>query len=291
MSRVDRNRAIRSVHAISTGCGELHLEHCRGTWLPRIWWVLTSRSWIEVPIFCFAIEHREGLVLFDAGIDPAIKSDPRYIKSVIGRFLLNRIFRLHVDPDDALSRQLAKRGIAPLAVKKVIISHLHFDHVGGIADVPQAELLVSQDEWRCLDEPHPEREWMLREHILLPDAKWCPIAFESTNDPLLAPFGGCHDVMGDGSMILLPTPGHTPGSMSLLLRSAGMKPLLLVADLAYDVDALMEDVVPGTGDAEMLRRSYSKVRTLKQKMPNLAILASHDPVAIDALRDATPDTA
>ena len=53
------------------------------------------------------------------------------------------------------------------------------------------------------------------------------------DDALLAPFGGCYDVMEDGSMTLPPTPGHTPGSMSMLVRAADMPPLLLAGDLTY----------------------------------------------------------
>lgn len=286
MTQPGSDQAIRSVHILSTGTGEQHKEHRQGSSLPQLWWVLMSRSWIKVPLACFVLEHRDGLVLFDTGMDPAIKSDPNYIDSAIGRFLLNRIFRLHIGPGDALGKQLEALGFAPSAVKTAVISHLHFDHIGGIADVPQAELLVSKDEWDQLSGPHPEREWVLREHIELPGAKWRQIDFEPTDDPLLAPFGGSYDVMGDGSMILLATPGHTPGSLSMLVRSEGKPPLLLVADLAYDTKLLMKDQIPGTGDAAALRSSYAKVRALKEQLPDLVILVSHDPQTADALKAA-----
>ena len=279
--------AVKSVQIFSTGFGGQHKEHRYGSRLPRLWWVLTSRSWIEVPINAFVLEHRDGLVLFDAGIDPAMVSDPNYVSSAIGRFFLRRVFRLHVDPGDTLSRKLEALGFSPSTVRMVIISHLHFDHIGGIAEVPQAELLVSRDEWRQLSGPHPERDWILREHIELPGAKWRQIEFVPTDNPLLAPFGGCYDVMGDGSMTLLPTPGHTPGSMSMLVRSEGLPPLLLVGDLTYEVDLLMNDQVPGIGDAVQLRSSFAKVRALKKQLPDLVILPSHDPAAANALTSAT----
>jgi len=87
---------IRSVSVLSSGSAEAHPEHQRGTWLPQWWWILTSRSWMDVPVNFFVIEHRDGLVLFDTGLDPAIASDPNYITSPIGRFLLKRIFRFHI---------------------------------------------------------------------------------------------------------------------------------------------------------------------------------------------------
>jgi len=287
MSPSFSKNAITSIHAISTGSGEQHSEHRHGSWVPQLWWVLTSRSWIRVPILCFAIEHLDGLVLFDTGMDPAIASNPHYVDSALGRFLLNRIFRLHISPGDGLGKQLETVGLMSSDVKKVVISHLHFDHIGGIADVPQADFLISQDEWRLLSDPHPERLWILREHIELPGIQWRRIKFGPSDDPLLAPFGGCHDVMGDGSLILLPTPGHTPGSMSLLVQSAGMKPLLLVADLTYETQLLMQGKVPGTGDAQILRSTYAKVRALKAKMPDLVILASHDSKTVETLKVAT----
>ena len=154
--------------------------------------------------------------------------------------------------------------------------------------MPQAELLVSDHEWQQLADSHPERDFILREHIEVPGANWRQIEFTPTNDPLFAPFGSCYDVMKDGSMILLPTPGHTPGSISMLVRSGIYPPLLLVGDLTYEVDMLMQDKVPGTGNKKQLQASFGKVRALKEQLPNLVILPSHDPAAAKALADDPP---
>lgn len=93
----------------------------------------------------------------------------------------------------------------------------------------------------------------------MPSAKWRQIAFVPTEDPL---FDGIHDVAGDGSMILLPTPGHTKGSLSMLIRREGWDPILLVGDLTYEAALVEQDVVPGVGDREALPASYAKVRAL-----------------------------
>lgn len=283
ISQANTGGPIKAVHALTTGYGEQHKEHRYGSRLPQLWWVLTSRSWIKIPINAFALEHRDGLVLFDTGMDPAIEADPNYISSSIGRFLLHRIFRLHIGAEDVLGKRLEALGFAAADVTKAVISHLHFDHIGGIAEIPQAELLVSRDEWQQLSAPHPEREWILQEHIELPGAKWHPIDFAPTADPLFVPFGGCYDVMGDGSMILLPTPGHTAGSMSMLVRTSGLPALLLAGDLTYKAALLMNDRVPGTGNAAQLRASFARVRALKKQLPDLVILPSHDPKSAEAL--------
>jgi glyoxylase-like metal-dependent hydrolase (beta-lactamase superfamily II) len=274
---------IKAVHQITTGYAEQHKEHRYGSKKPQMWWVLTSRSWVKAPITAYAVEHRDGVVLFDTGLDPAIVSDPDYISSPIGRFLLKRIFRFHVGPEDALDKQLETINLAAADVRKVVVSHLHFDHIGGIAHVPQAELLVSSDEWQRFNGPKPEHDWMLREHIELPGANWQPIEFVPTDDPQLAAFGACYDCMGDGSLILLPTPGHTPGSMSMLVRSSGLPPLLFVGDLTYELEPLLNDQVPGVGDAEQLKASFEKVRELKEALPDLVVLPSHDPWASETL--------
>lgn len=278
-SSAETRRVIKTVTVLSTGSGEVHPEHHGGSWLPQLWWVLTSRQWIEIPINFFVIEHRDGLVLFDTGLDPAIASDPNYISSPIGRFLLRKIFRLHICDNDRLDKTLRDAGFSAEDVGKAVFSHLHFDHIGGIAHIPQAELIVSRDEWNLLSGPHPEREWIFREHIKLPTAKWHPVEFMPSDDPLLTLFGSYYDVMGDGSLILLPTPGHTAGSISMLVRSGYMPPLLLIGDLAYSVELLMNDTIPGSGNARLLLQSYAKVRELKEKLPELVIVASHDPRA------------
>ena len=281
---------IKAVHEITTGYVEQHKEHRYGTSKPLMWWVLTSRSWVKAPITSYAIEHRDGLVLFDTGLDPALVSDPDYISSPIGRFLLKRVFRFHVGPEDALDKQLEAINLAAADVRKVVVSHLHFDHVGGISHVPQAELLVSKDEWRRFNAPNPEHDWMLREHIELPGANWQTVEFVPTSDPLLAPFGVCYDCMGDGSMILLPTPGHTPGSMSMLVQSSGLPPLLFVGDLTYELELLRNDQVPGVGNAEQLIASFAKVRELREVLRDLIVLPSHDPSASATLAAITaPD--
>lgn len=273
---VDATPAIRSLRVFSSGSAEQHAEHRYGSSKPQLWWVLTSRSWVKLPLSYFLIEHKDGPILFDAGMDPAIVSDPNYISQAIGRFLFRRIFRMHISEEDRLDKVLANAGFVASDIELAIISHLHFDHVGGIAHIPQAKLLVSEREWAQLAEPHPEREWILREHIEIPGAQWQPFAFHPTDDPLFEGFEGIYDVAGDGSMILLPTPGHTPGSLSMLIRREAWAPILLVGDLTYEARLLDQDRTSGTGDPAVLRASFAKVRNLKDRLPGLVIVPSHD---------------
>ncbi len=135
-------------------------------------------------------------MLFDAGLDPVIGTDPDYISSAIGRFFLRKLFRLNIGPDDTLASKLNALVFQAADVHKVIVSHLHFDHIGYIKEVPQAEFLVSGEEWTQLSGPHPEIKFILREHIEVPGANWRQIEFTPSDDPFFAPFGAWYAVYG-----------------------------------------------------------------------------------------------
>lgn len=287
MSDAANRSLIKSVRVVSTGSGGQHKEHRFGSWKPSLWWVLLSRSWVDIPINVYVIDHRDGLVLFDAGLDLAVANDPNYFPGAAGRFFARRLFRLKMGPDDTLTKKLSGLGLSISNVCTVVVSHLHFDHVGGIAEMPQAELLVAREEWDQLSGAHPERDFFLQEHIEIAGAKWHQIEFSPTDDPVLSSFGHCYDVMGDGSMVLLSTPGHTEGSLSMLVRAEGYPPLLLVGDLTYDVEMLMKDRTPGTGNKPQLHDSYAKVRALRKMLPDMLILPAHDPKAAAALNEMT----
>lgn len=102
------------------------------------------------------------------------------------------------------------------------------------------------------------------------------VVFQPTRDPSVAPFKECFDLMGDGSLILLSTPGHTPGSLSMLVNRTGSASLLLIGDLAYDAGALERHQIPGTGDKRTLISSYRKVSAFKDRHPDLLVLPCHD---------------
>jgi len=274
---------IKALRIIRTGHGAAHPEHLYGTRKPTLWWIFTSGRWVEIPIYVFVVEHADGLVLFDTGMDRRVVTDPDYFPDKVTAFFMRRIFRFNQGPEDTLTHQLALAGYRAEDVRLAVLSHLHFDHAGGIREIPGAELVVSQEAWDHMLGPHPEREGVLRRDLDIPEATWRRIVFDRTDDPGLAPFDRASDLMGDGSMVLLPTPGHLPGSVSMLIRRPGAPPVLLIGDLAYSVDALERGQVPGTGVKDELRDSYGKVMALKARFPDLVIVSSHDAEAAIAL--------
>jgi glyoxylase-like metal-dependent hydrolase (beta-lactamase superfamily II) len=176
-------------------------------------------------------------------------------------------------------------------VRIAILSHLHQDHIGGIRDLPNAEVVVAEAEWQAMERPRSEMDGYLRRHIELPGVRYRRIAFETTDDPALAPFTAAHDVMGDGSRMLLPIPGHTPGSIALLVRRSGMAPMLMVGDPTYQVELLEAGRIPGVGDKADLRAASDMVLQLKHRYPDLVILPAHDPGAAEGLHRANGATA
>lgn len=243
-----------------------------------------------MPVHFFAIDHHDGLVLFDTGLDPAIADDPlQYLGSALGVFFLNRLFRWRIGPEDNVSDQLTHMGHDIASVRKVVFSHLHCDHTGCIEHLLHARLLAPRREWQALTTPNAKRSWYLRQHVDRPGAQWTLFDAAPSDDPDIAPFGACYDVMGDGSIVLVPTPGHTAGSVSMLVCSDGMPPILLIADLAFELDMLMTDHLPGIGeDFEAMRASNARVRALRERLPDLVILPNHDMETAARLAAAIP---
>jgi glyoxylase-like metal-dependent hydrolase (beta-lactamase superfamily II) len=277
---------IRRVSIVSTGTVSIHPQHVEATRAPMYWWLLTSRRWTPpLPINVYVIEHRDGLVLFDTGQDRASVTDPGYFPGGFAGVIYNRLARFDIGAEDTLTARLAALGYDIADVRTAVLSHLHQDHIGGLPELTGAEILVSRKEWQTLGEPVPELRGLLRSHIDLPGLRWRHIEPE----PGLGvhPFPAGHDLFGDGSMVLLPTPGHTPGSLSLLVRRPGRPPLLMVGDLTYDDTLLGAGRVPGVGEKGRLEETTYAVNALRQRHPDLVVLPAHDPGAAARLAAAT----
>lgn len=291
---------ITRVSVISTGEVEIRPQHVRGTGTPMLWWLLTARRWTAPrPINVYVIEHRDGLVLFDTGQDRRSVTDPHYFPGGIIGFFYRRLARFAIGEGDTLTAQLAALGYRAEDVTMAVLSHLHQDHIGGIAELSSAEIVVSALDWAAIDKPGALLEGVMADHVRLPGVRYRPVdipavaddavtdaAADDEMDAAIAPFTHALDLRGDGSLLLLPTPGHSPGSMSLLVRATGIPPLLLVGDLTYDVELLEGEHVPGVGDHQGLLASTRAVLELRKRHPELVVLAAHDPAASGLLAAA-----
>jgi len=279
-----------SINVVSTGSVRIRPQHRRGDGTPMLWWLGTSQRWTEsLPINVYVIRHGGRVILFDAGQDRRSVTDDDYFPGGLAGLLYRRLARFDIEPGDTLVARLAELGIQPGEVTTVVLSHLHQDHIGGIAEFPNATLVVSRDEWDAAMAPRSELAGFLREHIDQPGLSWDRISFSALPDAGLAPFDEGYALHGDRALTLLPLAGHTPGSMGLLVRVPGIAPVFLVGDLSYDIHLLDDELVPGAGDRARMVDTTRRVNMLRRRTPGLVVLAAHDPGAAGALRTAQKD--
>lgn len=271
---------IRRLSMLSTGAVKIRPEHGHRNWRPLPLWLLTSQEWTApLPINVYVIEHDQGLVLFDTGQDRRSVTEPDYYPGGLAGVVYHRLAEFQIAEGQTLHGLLAAAGYDAADVTHAVVSHLHQDHMGGIRELPDARLVVSQTEWDQVGKLGAEANGYLRKRIHESRTPWQPFEFGSAAGLDVAPFTAAHDLFGDGSLVLLPTPGHTPGSISMLIRRPDAAPLLLVGDLTFDAPAFGLDALPGIGSLRALTGSTRQVEALAARLPGLAICAAHDPAA------------
>ena len=156
---------------------------------------------VQFVFSCYLIKHGGEYMLWDTG---------------------HAMTAPNVAPKVSLVDYLAKIDVKPDQIKYVGISHYHADHTGQIASFPKATLLIGAREWEAISAPKPAEGVNFK-----PFESW--IKGESKVEPQSID----KDVFGDGTVIVLRTPGHTPGHSSLLVKLAGMGAVILVGDAVH----------------------------------------------------------
>ena len=169
---------------------------------------------------CYLIRHGDRYMLWDTGLTDTLIGHP--FSNAAQTITLRR----------SLVDQLAQIGVRPEQIEIIGISHWHFDHTGQAARFPQARLLMGKGDIELLRRTPPVDEDSARGL-----APWL------TGGRTLEPVEGDRDVFGDGRVVMLDMPGHTPGHYSLLVRLAS-GPVLLSGDLYHFTEQVANRGVP-----------------------------------------------
>ena len=251
----------------------LHREPGRRGQLKALGVGVSKDDYVEIPIVSFLVEHPSaGPILIDTGLHPSVAVDP---KKNLGRVGAKAFGGLKMDPGDAAVAQLRERGIESRDVKLVVMTHLHVDHASAMSEFPEATFVFTRREWEAATEP---REWMhgYRRRQFDHAFDYRLLDFDGPSVDSYATFGRSLDLLGDGSVRAVYTPGHTHGHMSVVLRLRDRE-ALVAADAIYTRRTLEQSAMPfRTEDEHVFRRSLKEIQLYWETHPDALVIPGHD---------------
>lgn len=202
------------------------------------------RVQLRVRVGCF---HHPGLghTLIDTGYSAALsRPDPGHSLLLS---IYRRLFRPGTLSPDPLGDGLRRIGLRPQDIETVILTHLHADHISGLAGLQPARILCPTQAWQTFRAQGPLRN--AREGVfaeLLPRDLENRLGFIDDAPVVPAPkgLGDAFDICGDGAVLAIPLPGHLAGHVGLCFRGAD-RPLLYATDAQWLMQAIVEDRCPG----------------------------------------------
>ena len=206
---------------------------------------------IQFVFSCYVIKHGDDYMLWDTG---------------------HAMTAPNVAPKVSLVDALAKIDVKPDQIKYVGISHFHADHTGQVDSFPKATLLIGAKEWEAITSPKPPQGANVK-----PFEGW--IKGENKVEP--QPID--KDVFGDGTVIMLRTPGHTPGHSSLLVKLAQMGPVIITGDAVHFRENLESDGVPSFNyDRAQTVASVQRLKKIAESL-KATIIIQHDARDVEKL--------
>ena len=234
---------------------ELWRLDCGSIWVPNLDDYSDTRAYVgqsrRFAIGCYLIRHGDSYMLWDTGLS----------KDSLGKPLVEGAAEsesLRV----TLVDQLARLGVRPQQVATIGISHYHFDHIGQAADFPNARLLMGERDLERLRAPGNPRA--------KPLARWIG------GGGAVEAVAGDKDVFGDGRVVILDLPGHTPGHKGLLVKLDRTGHVLLSGDVAHVRENLDSNGVPSFNvDRAHSLASMDRFRQLGRNL-KATIVIQHD---------------
>jgi N-acyl homoserine lactone hydrolase len=217
---------------------------------------------IELPVSCFLLRHPQGNVLFDTGCHPSVPENPQRWQG------MEKIMTPIMPPGENVLTSLSAIGVLADDVDVVVCSHLHPDHCGCNAFFKRATIVIHAKEIEAARKPNA-----------------VPMGYLASEWDFGTPeaLSGQRDVFGDGKIVLIELPGHTPGSIGALVQLERSGTFLLAADTVSVRVSLDTGVHPrNVQDHDALERSFTEIRRIEAG--GTTILCGHDAAQWDALR-------
>ncbi len=193
---------------------------------------------------CYLIKHGDNYLLWDTGFAPGTPN---------------------TGPKESIQDQLAKLNVKPEQIKFVGISHFHGDHTGQVNAFPKATLLIGKNEWDGITSNPPAQGANVKpfEGWIKGENKVETVALDK-------------DVFGDGSVVILRTPGHTSGHQALLVKLAKSGNYILSGDAVHFHENLASDGVPVFNHDRA--QTIASIQRMKQiaKIHKAKIIVQHD---------------
>lgn len=199
------------------------------------------------PALCGLLRHpTRGWILFDTGYSQHFTTATQPFPERLYRWTTP----FTLPPEQTLTAQLARLGIAPDDITHVVISHLHGDHIAGLRDFPRAGFITMRGEVQAMDQR--SRFGNLTHGTLpalLPDdfrqrVRYAEDAARTALPRELRPFEQGFDLFGDGSLLAVHLPGHSRGQIGIVFRQESDRLTFMSADACWSMGALREDRGP-----------------------------------------------
>jgi len=270
-----------TIHPICTGLVQVRRAQAesRGSGAARMAHMLFDKDWTEwLPIYSWIIEHDEGLILVDTGETARVHErgyHPRWHP------FYQRAARFSVHPDEELGPQLRARGISPRDVRHVVLTHLHTDHAGGLVHVTGSRVWVTRGELERASGVGGRAQGYLPHRW----PKWWQPEFVRFDRRPFGPFEEAMPLTRRGDVLVIPTPGHTPHHVSVVV--SGDLSYLLAGDTSYNEHLLLARKVDGVSpNPRVTSRTHAQILALAQQRP-LVYLPSHDPASATRLANGS----
>ncbi len=258
-SEIFQNPCPVTVESFKTGTVNINRRGTINTAHPEAGYIMNEI--LTVPIMAHLIRHDEmGDYLLDAGLDALYADDP------YGGINGTCADQYSQDKNENIMFHLEQRRIK---LKGVFLSHLHSDHIAGVRELPKdIPYIVGKGE---IDDYQPE----LYCNFLKDIETIYELDFSKLDK--IHPLGECADLLGDGSIWAVSTPGHTRGHISYLIN--GLEgPLFLIMDACFIKDNLTFKIAPSdyTDDIEMAQRTLEMIIKFLYEYPDVEAICGHE---------------